>query len=177
VRLTPLCTSATNCPIVPVPDDIWWWRWSSRWNENWQGKPEYSEKTCHTDPLSTTNPTWLDLGSNPANRCGKPVPNRLSYGTVTTDSVTKVFKFIYLKCKIKVFVYLNWRDITTYTESSRMKIITVHEVLTLCIFTDMYQCFGSAWYIRLEDRKILKIESLQSPYILAYLFTKIWDVI
>jgi hypothetical protein len=26
----------------------WWWRggvWSSRWNENWQGKPKYSEKT------------------------------------------------------------------------------------------------------------------------------------
>jgi hypothetical protein len=44
VRLSPLGTSATNWPIVPAPDDRWW-VWSSRWNENWQGKPKYSEKT------------------------------------------------------------------------------------------------------------------------------------
>jgi hypothetical protein len=27
-----------------------------KWNENWQGKPKYSEKTCLNDILSTTNP-------------------------------------------------------------------------------------------------------------------------
>jgi hypothetical protein len=31
--------------------------------------------------LSTANPTWPDLGSNPGRRCGKPVTNRLGYGT------------------------------------------------------------------------------------------------
>jgi hypothetical protein len=31
--------------------------------------------------LSTTNPTWPDLGSNPGRRGGKPLTNRLSYGT------------------------------------------------------------------------------------------------
>jgi hypothetical protein len=31
--------------------------------------------------LSTTNPTWPDLGSNPGSHGGKPVTNRLSYGT------------------------------------------------------------------------------------------------
>jgi hypothetical protein len=45
VRLSPLRTSATKWPIVPAPDDRWW-LWSNRWNENWQGKPKYSEKTC-----------------------------------------------------------------------------------------------------------------------------------
>jgi hypothetical protein len=35
VRLSPLGTSVTNWPIVPNPDDMWWWMWSSRWNENW----------------------------------------------------------------------------------------------------------------------------------------------
>jgi hypothetical protein len=45
VRLSPLGTSATNCPIVPAPDGRLW-MWSSRWNQNWQGKPKYSEKTC-----------------------------------------------------------------------------------------------------------------------------------
>jgi hypothetical protein len=47
-------------PIVPAADDRWWWMWSSRWNDNWQWKPKYSEKTCPSATLSTTNPTWLD---------------------------------------------------------------------------------------------------------------------
>jgi hypothetical protein len=79
VRLSPLGTSATNWPIVPAQDD----RWVSSicWNENWQGKPKYSEKTCHSATLSTTNPTLPDLGSNPGSRVGKPATNRLGYGT------------------------------------------------------------------------------------------------
>jgi hypothetical protein len=67
-------------PIVPAPDDRWW-LWSSWWNEDWQGKPKYSEKTCPSATLSTTNPTWPDLRSNPGRRSGKPATNRLSYGT------------------------------------------------------------------------------------------------
>jgi hypothetical protein len=55
----------------------------NRSNENWQGKPKYSEKTCPSATLSTTNPTWLDLGSNPGRRSDKPATNRLRYGTAT----------------------------------------------------------------------------------------------
>jgi hypothetical protein len=40
--LSPLGTSATLWPTVPVPVDSLWWAWSSRWNENWQGKLKYS---------------------------------------------------------------------------------------------------------------------------------------
>jgi hypothetical protein len=67
-------------PIVPAPDDRWW-LWNSWWNEDWQGKPKYSQKTCPSATLSTTNPTWPDLGSNPVRRGGKPATNRLSFGT------------------------------------------------------------------------------------------------
>jgi hypothetical protein len=81
VRLSALGTSATNWPIVPAPDDRGWWMWSIRWNEKRQGKPKYSEKTCPSATLSTTNPTWPDLGSSPGRRGSKPVTNRLSYGT------------------------------------------------------------------------------------------------
>jgi hypothetical protein len=81
VRQIPLGTSATNWPVVPAADDRSWWLWSSRWNENWQGKHKYSEKTYPSATLSTTNPTRPDLGSNPDRRCGKPATNRLSYGT------------------------------------------------------------------------------------------------
>jgi hypothetical protein len=37
-----------------------------------QVKPNYSEKTCPSAGLSTTDPTRLDLGSNPDRRGGKP---------------------------------------------------------------------------------------------------------
>jgi hypothetical protein len=56
----------------------------SRWNENWQGKPKYSEKTCPSATLFTTNSTSPDLGLNPGRRGGKPAINRLSYGTVSS---------------------------------------------------------------------------------------------
>jgi hypothetical protein len=60
------------------PRWLWWWRiW---WNEDWQGKPKYSEKTCPSATLSTTNPTWPDPGLNPGRRGEKPASNRLSYG-------------------------------------------------------------------------------------------------
>jgi hypothetical protein len=37
------------------PRWLWWWRiW---WNEDWQGKPKYLDKTCPSATLSTTNPT------------------------------------------------------------------------------------------------------------------------
>jgi hypothetical protein len=44
------------------------------------GKPKYSEKTCPSATLSTTNSTWLDPVLNPGRRGGKPATNRLSYG-------------------------------------------------------------------------------------------------
>jgi hypothetical protein len=47
-------------PIVQAPDDSWGWLWINWWNEDWQGKPKYSEKTCPSTTLSTTNPTWPD---------------------------------------------------------------------------------------------------------------------
>jgi hypothetical protein len=80
VRLSPLGTSATNWPTVPVLDDRWL-VWSSRWNENWQGKPKCSEKTCLSATLFTSNPKSPDLCSNPGRRGGKPATNLLSCGT------------------------------------------------------------------------------------------------
>jgi hypothetical protein len=48
--------------------------WSGSWNENWQGKPKYSKKTCISATLNATNSTWTDLGS-------KPATDRVSHGT------------------------------------------------------------------------------------------------
>jgi hypothetical protein len=52
-----------NCTC---PGWLWWWR--ILWNEDWQGKQKYSEKTLPSATLSTTYPTWPDPGSNPGTR-------------------------------------------------------------------------------------------------------------
>jgi hypothetical protein len=53
-KLGPLGTSATSgllyLPWVTV-------RMENLWNENWQGKPKYSEKTCPSATVSTANLT------------------------------------------------------------------------------------------------------------------------
>jgi hypothetical protein len=46
-----------------------------------RGKPKNSEKICPIATLSTTNPTWTDLGAN-MSLCGeRPATNRLSHDT------------------------------------------------------------------------------------------------
>jgi hypothetical protein len=42
-------------PIVPAPDDRWGWLWSNWWNEDWQGKSKYTEKTCPSATLFTSD--------------------------------------------------------------------------------------------------------------------------
>jgi hypothetical protein len=81
LRPSPVGTAATSGLLYKSPDDRWGWLWSNWWNEGWQGKPKYSEKTCPSATLSTTNPTWPDPGSNPGRRSGKPETNCLSYDT------------------------------------------------------------------------------------------------
>jgi hypothetical protein len=57
------------------------WIWNSWWNENCQGKWKYSVITCLSAPLSTTSPTWPELGLEPVRCGGKSVTNCLSCGT------------------------------------------------------------------------------------------------
>jgi hypothetical protein len=88
VGLSPLGTAATSGQLYK-PQMIWGWLWSNWWNEDWQGKPKYSEKTCPSAALFTTNPTWPDSGSKPGLRGGKPATpatNRLSYGAARLNS-------------------------------------------------------------------------------------------
>jgi hypothetical protein len=52
-----------------------------RWNEiDWWKTEALGEKPVPV-PLSTTNPTWTKLASNPVLRGGRPTTNRLSHGT------------------------------------------------------------------------------------------------
>jgi hypothetical protein len=64
--------------------------WSNRWNENWQGKPKYSEKTCPSATLPTKSPHGLTRARTRAAKW-EAGDNRLSYGTailgLTADAV------------------------------------------------------------------------------------------
>jgi hypothetical protein len=70
LRMSQLGTLATIRPTTPVLDDSWRRIWSSQWTD-WQGKPKYLEKTCHSATLSTTNPTRSDLDLYPVRHSGK----------------------------------------------------------------------------------------------------------
>jgi hypothetical protein len=50
-------------------------------------EPKYSEKTCPSAALSTTNPTCCP-DTNPGRRGGEPATNRLSYGTASCFLIT-----------------------------------------------------------------------------------------
>jgi hypothetical protein len=81
-------------PVVPATDDRWWWLWSNWWNEDWQGKRKYSEKTCPSATLSTRNPTQPEPGSNLGRRSGKPATNRLNCGSAFRSTLPYKFKHI-----------------------------------------------------------------------------------
>jgi hypothetical protein len=51
--------SALRPPVRLLCQSQWlrWWR--NLWNDDWQGKPKYSEKTCTSVALSTTDPQML----------------------------------------------------------------------------------------------------------------------
>jgi hypothetical protein len=50
----------------------------------WHEKPKHSVETFPSAALSATDPTWLQPGSNPGRRVGKPATDLLSYGTAWT---------------------------------------------------------------------------------------------
>jgi hypothetical protein len=52
-----------------------------RWNDRLTGENRRTRrKTCPSATLSTTNPTWIDPGANPALRGERPAINDLSHG-------------------------------------------------------------------------------------------------
>jgi hypothetical protein len=75
-------------PIVQAPDDRWGWLWSNWWNEDWQGKPKYSDKTCPAPLCPPQIPHDQTRARTPGHRGGKPATNRLSYGAAQAYALT-----------------------------------------------------------------------------------------
>jgi hypothetical protein len=55
-----------------------------RWDDVDRGKPKNSEKNLPSASLSTTNPTWTDLGANKGLRGERPA-NQFLYLKFSTD--------------------------------------------------------------------------------------------
>jgi hypothetical protein len=51
------------------------------WNDNDRPRLKYSETTCHSTTLSTTNSTWTGLGLNPGLHRDRVVTDNLGHGT------------------------------------------------------------------------------------------------
>jgi hypothetical protein len=95
VTRCPLGTPAPSGRIVQAPDGTW--QCSSRWSDKLQRKPKYSQRTCLNATLFTTNPTQIDLGSNPIRCGGRPTTNRLSYDTDIGVNEASCFKSLLAK--------------------------------------------------------------------------------
>jgi hypothetical protein len=66
------------------------------------GRRDWStrKKSWASATLSTTNPTWRDLVSNPGRRRGKRATNRLNYGTALSVAVTQIHAVWEFTCVI-----------------------------------------------------------------------------
>jgi hypothetical protein len=137
VRLSSLDMSATTWSIVPIPGDIW--VWSRRWNENWQGKPKYSEITCPSTTLPIKHPTWPDLESTPGRNGGKWATNGLSYGTASRMGILPPYCLhtpmecpLWLSCWVQIralsTISLNWSIRTSLLSRLERNLRIIHKL-------------------------------------------------
>jgi hypothetical protein len=136
VQLGPLCTTATNRPIMSVLgdyDDGEICGMIGRVNRSTRRKP------APNTAFSTTNPTCCP-DANPGRRGGKPATNRLSYGTVMLWldldlwSVAESFCFLLTACGsvqiVQPFTYLCnliiniWLVISWFFSSNLARLLT-----------------------------------------------------
>jgi hypothetical protein len=61
-------------------------------------------KTCPSATLSTTNPIWIDPGTNPGLHGERPASNRLNHGTAYTLYTVCVFVCVRVRVRVRVCV-------------------------------------------------------------------------
>jgi hypothetical protein len=66
----------------------WYEFGEQRWNDIDRGKSKNRRKTCTSTTLSTTNPTWIDPGTNPGLRGERPATTDMSNGTAQGGRVS-----------------------------------------------------------------------------------------
>jgi hypothetical protein len=90
-----------------------------------QVKLDYSEETSLCAALSTTDPTFVDQGSNPVRRCGKSATNHLKY----CKDLRKI-NVVYLKkqaCQKTNMLIPITAPCTTFVTAKRLECCCVHQ--------------------------------------------------
>jgi hypothetical protein len=107
-------------------------------------------KTCPSATLTTTNPTWIDPGSNPGLRGERPATNRPSHGTATPGlfafpwllSVSTsfqilteaYFKFTFLPPPLNKLHQISHNVMATHFTCSRKFVLTLRYVSHTVLF-------------------------------------------
>jgi hypothetical protein len=87
-------------------------------------------KTCPSATLPTTNPKWIDYGSKPGLRGGRPAANRLNHGTARTEFyVGSLLENICLETFEMDFQYGRLTKLTQGRFQCRMVIMLGHHVM------------------------------------------------
>jgi hypothetical protein len=119
-RLCPWIVATNRLLFIPQVTYEYREQW---WNYTDRGKPKTSEKNLSQCHLSTTNPTWSDLGANPSLHNEKPATNHLSHGpsshlNLSLKVMTALESWsVKLSChinKIKLQNYQNTMTVDTY---------------------------------------------------------------
>jgi hypothetical protein len=94
-------------PIVPAPDDRWWWYGAV-------GGMRIGRGNRSTTPVPLCPPQIpLDLGSNPGRRGGKPATNRLSYGTALKNVTlqTCIYFQTFITENFSILYFMSWSPV------------------------------------------------------------------
>jgi hypothetical protein len=105
---------------------------------NWQGKTEVlGGKTCPSDTLSATNPTWTDTGSNPGLQAGDypPEPWHVSLHWQESDPVISTLRSIYIRTYIHTFILTY---VHTYLYTDMYTYICTYILIYLHIYIHSY---------------------------------------
>jgi len=109
--------------VFPSGNSNMWMNMESWWNDTDRGKLKYWEKkTCHSANLSSTNPTWTDLGSHGGFRRDTPATDRPSHGTAT------------LKTKIKLYTNIQFVPHSKHSVSDikTSQLMCYREIIAVC---------------------------------------------
>jgi hypothetical protein len=103
-----------------------------------RGKPKYLAKPCLSATLSTTNPTWTDMGSNPGLHGGRLVANHLSH-SISFSIIRFSFMKIYCCMFMIVCAVLTILHFVVHTQIVKVHhIILNHYIISYIVPTVLY---------------------------------------
>jgi hypothetical protein len=115
-------------PTVPAPDDD---ECGAVGGMIGKGKSKYSEETCSSAALSTTNPTWSDPGSNSDHRGG----NRQLTAWATTRPIScSFYSSVLCSCHLLRVSFVNSHDVSDEPNTCQMFLF----------------CYGCRWVLGWE---------------------------